>query len=329
MPVVSIENLGVRAEADINRTVVLELVRATEAAARSAVVKLGQQDKNALDGMAVDAMRRALNTTDIQARVALGEGEKDEAPMLYSGEEVGTGQGPLLELAIDPVDGTTLASKGRDGAISVLAAAQPGSFLNAPDVHYMDKLAVGPGVDIRQLNLDMPADDIVRNIARQKDVRPQDVVVCMLDRERNAQLMAGVRKAGARMKLITDGDIAGAISTALPDAGVDVLMGAGGVPEGVIAAAALKCLGGDIIGRLKFTHPDMLEKTKARGLKNAEDVFTMEHMAAGETLFVATGVTDGNMLRGIRRKGAYELSHSMVMRSRTQTLRYIEAWHKL
>ena len=324
--------LGNKIDSQIDRTIVMEFIRVTEAAARSAISFMGQGDKNAVDGAAVEAMRNAMNNLDINGTIVIGEGEKDEAPMLYIGEEVGSSEGQQygvkLDIAVDPVDGTTLASKGRDGAIAVLAAAEKGHFLNIPDVHYMDKIAVGPGMDINAYNFDMSAGEIVKVAAKQKGVHPSDIVVCMLDRERNIPLMQSVVEAGGRMKLISDGDVAGSIDAAMEDTGVDILIGVGGAPEGVITAAALKCLGGDMIGKLVFKDEEMREKTRARGITDLDKIFTMEDLAKGEVLFCATGVTNGAMLDGVHRVNGGETTHSVVMRSRTKTVRYIEAFHR-
>jgi fructose-1,6-bisphosphatase II / sedoheptulose-1,7-bisphosphatase len=324
--------LGTKIESQIDRTMVLEFTRVTEAAARAAISYMGQGDKNAVDGAAVEAMRNALNSLDIKGTVVIGEGEKDEAPMLYIGEDVGTIEGreygAEFDIAVDPVDGTTLASKGRDGAIAVLAAAEKGNFLNIPDVHYMDKIAVGPEMDINAYNFDMSAGEMVKIAAKQKGVQPSDIVVCMLDRPRNESLMKSVVEAGGRMKLISDGDVAGSIDAAMEETGVDILIGRGGAPEGVITAAALKCLGGDMIGKLYFNDDEMRQKTLDRGIKDLDKVFTMEDLAKGEVLFCATGVTNGAMLDGVHRVAGGETTHSVVMRSRTETIRYIEAFHR-
>lgn len=321
--------LGERVESHIDRTMALEFTRVTEAAARAAISYMGQGDKNAVDGAAVEAMRTALNNLEIDGIVVIGEGEKDEAPMLYIDERVGTKRGPKLDIAVDPVDGTTLASKGREGALAVLAAAERGCFLSIPDVHYMDKIAIGPGMDINAFDFDMSAGEMVKIAAKQKGVKPEDIVVCMLDRERNQPLMASVVAAGGRMKLITDGDVAGSIDAAMDGTGVDMLLGIGGAPEGVVSAAALKCLGGDMIGKLQFKTDEMRQKTIDRGVKDPDKIFTMEDLAAGEVLFAATGVTNGGMLDGVHRVKGGETTHSVVMRSRTGTIRYIEAFHKI
>ena len=316
----------------IDRTVVLELARVTEFAARAAVKHLGRGDKNAADGAAVDAMRTMLNTMHINATVAIGEGEKDKAPMLYVGEHLGSTEGrthgPELDIAVDPVDGTTIVAKGSENAISVIAVAERGCFFKSPDLYRMEKLVVGPTMDINAFNLDMSPEEIVTLAAKQKNVTPADIVVCILDRARNQKFIEGVRNAGGRVKLISDGDVAGAIASCLPRSGVDMLLGYGGSPEGVLAAAALKCMGGNMIGRM--IHPDDKDvpSLEAIGL-NSTTVYTTEDLAQGEVMFAATGVTDGTMLKGIYRENGCEIAHSVVMRSKTKTVRYLESHYTL
>ena len=318
--------------AKISRTIAIELVRVTEVAARAAVRHMGHGDKNALDGAAVAAMRDMLNTMDINGVIVIGEGEKDKAPMLFEGEEVGSSTGRLyglkLDLAVDPVDGTTLAANGRSGAISVLAAAEEGQFLEAPEAWYMYKIAVGPNFDITQFDIDMKAEDLIWEAARQKGVAPEDITVCVLDRPRHQELIDGIRTAGARLKLISDGDVAGAIATCMPETGVDLLVGQGGSPEGVTTAAALKCLGGDIIGRLVFNDEAALQSAKTYGVHDPDHVYTMEEMAAGEVMFAATGVTSGSFLKGVTKVPGGEKSYSVVMRSKTGTVRWVETFHR-
>lgn len=318
---------------NLDRMLALDLVRVTEAAARAGVKFMGRGDKNAVDGAAVDAMREALNQVDIHGTVVIGEGEKDEAPMLYEGEvvgsEAGKTHGPKVDIAVDPVDGTTITANGGENAIAVIAVAEEGCFLKAPDAWYMEKLAVGPEMDISKFNLDMSAGEIVREAANQKGVKADEIVVCMLNRSRHEQLMKEVREAGARIKLISDGDVAGAIACCMDDSGVDILMGQGGSPEGVIAAAALKCLGGNILGRLKFNNEDAKIKAKAEGVSDPNKTYTTEDMAKGDVVFVATGVTDGTMLKGINRTKGGEMSHSIIMRSKTGTVRSVETFHRV
>ena len=320
-----------RKPSNIERSVALEMVRATEAAARAAAKWQGRGDKNAADGAAVDAMRAMLNTMDIHATVAIGEGEKDDAPMLYEGEIVGSEKGrkngPKLDLAIDPLDGTTITAKGGENAVAVLAAAEAGCFLQAPDAWYMEKLAVGPEMDISQFSLDMEPGEIVRLAAEQKGCLVEDIVVCVLDRPRHEDLIEKIRAAGACIKLISDGDVAGAIATCMPESNVDILYGQGGSPEGVIAAAALKCLGGEILGRLVYNTPEAKQSLVDKGF-DPDKTYSTEEMAKGEVIFVATGVTHGTMLQGVSHVPGGEVSHSVVMRSATGTVRWVEAFHR-
>lgn len=319
-------------EAVINRHVVIDLVRVTEAAALASVKHLGRGDKIAVDAAAVEAMRTVLNTMDINATVVIGEGEKDEAPMLYEGEIVGSKRGRqdsiALDIAVDPVDGTTIVAEGGENAISVIAISEGGQFLKAPSAWYMEKLAMGPMFDIAKFNLDMSTAAIIQLAAEQKGVQPQDIVVCVLKRERHQKLIREIRAVGARLKLITDGDVAGAITTSTEGSGVDLLMGQGGSPEGVIAAAALKCLGGHILGRLYFNDEAARKKCLASGVENPEKVHTTEELAGGEVIFAATGITDGTMLQGIHNVKGGTKSHSVVMRSKTGTIRWVETLHK-
>lgn len=322
--------LGERVEASIDRRVSIELVRVTEAAARAAYKHLGRGDKNALDGAAVDAMRRALGGIDLYGTVVIGEGEKDNAPMLYNGEVLGTPNGTPVDIAVDPVDGTTLASKGLDNALSVIAIGEKGKLLQAPDMS-MQKLAFGAGIDSTQFNLDMGADAVVKEYARQRAMPVEDVVVCLLERPRHAHHLEAIRRVGARTKLISDGDIAGALAAALPESGVDIYLGSGGAPEGVLAAAALKCLGGSFMGRLDVQSSRDSEKAQrdmqAMGL-SAETVYTLEDLAGGEVIFAATGITDGSFLKGVRHVRGGEMTHTIVMRSHTGTVRRVETFHQ-
>lgn len=319
-------------ESPLDRTVVLELARVTEAAARAAVKYLGRGDKLAADGAAVDAMRSMLNTMDVNATVAIGEGEKDEAPMLYVGEKLGSTSGRTkkseIEIAVDPIDGTTIVSKGSENAISVIALAEKGCFLSSSDLYRMQKLVVGKGLDISKFDLDMSPEDAVVLAANQKGVNVEEIVVCILDRPRNQKFVDGVRNAGARVKLIGDGDVAGAIAAALPRSGVDMLMGIGGSPEGVITAAALKCLGGGMLGRMVHPNDKDVPSLEDAGL-DGEKVYTTEELAQGEVMFAATGITDGAMLKGIYREGDTEVTHSVVMRSKTKTVRWVESQYAL
>jgi fructose-1,6-bisphosphatase II / sedoheptulose-1,7-bisphosphatase len=317
---------GARIDAYVDRNIVMELVRVTEAAAMASADFIGTGDKKGADQAATDAMRRALNCLDISGTIVIGEGERDEAPMLYIGEQVGKG-GMKVDIAVDPLEGTDVCARGAENAISVIAAAEHGKFLHAPDV-YMEKLALSAGYDIGKFDLDMPAEDVVREVARQKGVPVNRVMVCMLDRERHKPLMDGVRKAGARIKLIGDGDVAGAIAATMPDSGIDVLLGSGGAPEGVLAAAALRCMGGNILGRLVFKDAAQIERAKGMGVRDPKQTFTTTDMASGEVMFAATGVTSGTFLQGVTEVPGGRTSHSIVMRSKTGTIRKIETLHR-
>jgi fructose-1,6-bisphosphatase II / sedoheptulose-1,7-bisphosphatase len=310
----------------MDRNLALEAVRVTEAAALAASKLMGRGNEKAADQAAVDAMRQALNALNIEGTVVIGEGERDEAPMLYIGEKVGTGQGPLIDIALDPLEGTTITAKGGPNALAVIAMAEHGNFLNAPDV-YMDKIAVGGGLPEGVVDLDAAPGENLRNLARAKGAEVSDLVVCILDRPRHAELIAKVREAGARIMLIGDGDVSGVIATSQPDSGVDIYMGSGGAPEGVLAAAALRCIGGQMQGRLLFRNDD--EKTRAArwGIKDLNRKYGMLDMAKGDVMFAATGVTNGSMLKGVRRFANGAETHSLVMRSKTGTVRYVEARH--
>jgi fructose-1,6-bisphosphatase II / sedoheptulose-1,7-bisphosphatase len=311
--------------AAMDRNLALEAVRVTEAAALSASRLMGRGDEKAADQAAVDAMRQALNSLAIDGTVVIGEGERDEAPMLFIGEKVGNGQGPRIDIALDPLEGTTITAKGGSNALAVIAMAEAGGFLNAPDV-YMDKIAIGGGwgdvVDIDET----PKSNLV-NLAKVKKVEVSDLVVCILDRPRHSELIARVREAGARIMLISDGDVSGVIATSRPDSGVDIYMGSGGAPEGVLAAAALNCIGGFMQGRLLFRNDD--ERTRARhcGITDFDRKYSLYDLAHGEVMFAATGVTNGTMLQGVRRFAGGAVTHSMVMRSKSGTVRVIEAQH--
>jgi fructose-1,6-bisphosphatase II / sedoheptulose-1,7-bisphosphatase len=286
---------------------------------------MGRGDEKAADQAAVDAMRRSLNGLAIDGVVVIGEGERDEAPMLYIGEKVGAG-GPRVDIALDPLEGTTITAKGGNNALSVVAMAEEGGFLNAPDV-YMDKIAVGGGLPEGVVDLDAKPEENLKNLARARKVEVPDIVACILDRPRHAELIARVRAAGARIMLISDGDVSGMISTARVGSGVDIYMGTGGAPEGVLAAAALRCIGGQMQGRLIFRNDDERGRGLRWGISDLNRKYDMMDMAKGDVMFAATGVTDGTMLRGVRRFQDGGTTHSMVMRSKTGTVRVIEAQH--
>jgi fructose-1,6-bisphosphatase II / sedoheptulose-1,7-bisphosphatase len=311
--------------AAMDRNLALEAVRVTEAAALSASRLMGRGDEKAADQAAVDAMRQALNSLAIDGTVVIGEGERDEAPMLFIGEKVGTGQGPRIDIALDPLEGTTITAKGGSNALSVIAMAEAGGFLNAPDV-YMDKIAIGSGwgeiVDLDET----PKTNLV-NLAKAKKAELSDLVVCILDRPRHSELIARVREAGARIMLISDGDVSGVIATSRPDSGVDIYIGSGGAPEGVLAAAALNCIGGFMQGRLLFRNDDERGRARRCGITDFDRKYSLYDLAHGEVMFAATGVTNGTMLQGVRRFAGGAVTYSMVMRSKSGTVRIIEAQH--
>ncbi len=309
----------------LDRNLALEVVRVTEAAALAASRLMGRGDEKAADQAAVDAMRRALNSLAIDGTVVIGEGERDEAPMLYIGEKVGQG-GPKVDIALDPLEGTTITAKGGPNALAVIAMAEQGGFLNAPDV-YMDKIAVGGGLPDGVVDLDMKPEENLKNLAKAKGVDLSDLVVCILDRPRHAELIAKVRETGTRIMLISDGDVSGVIATSRPDSGVDIYMGSGGAPEGVLAAAALRCIGGHIQGRLLFRNDDEKGRATRLGIKDLNRKYGILDLAKGDVMFAATGVTDGSMLKGIRRFPGGASTHSIIMRSKTGTVRVVEATH--
>jgi fructose-1,6-bisphosphatase II / sedoheptulose-1,7-bisphosphatase len=310
----------------MDRNLALEAVRVTEAAALSASRLMGRGDEKAADQAAVDAMRHALNALTIDGTVVIGEGERDEAPMLYIGEKVGTGHGPRIDIALDPLEGTTITAKGGPNALAVIAMAEAGGFLNAPDV-YMDKIAVGAGLPEGIIDLDDKPAKNLKNVATAKQVDVADLVVCILDRPRHTELIAKVREAGARIMLIGDGDVSGVIATSRPDSGVDLYVGSGGAPEGVLAAAALRCIGGQMQGRLIFRNDDEKGRAARIGIKDFNRKYGLLDLAKGDVMFAATGVTSGTMLQGVRRIPGGAVTHSMVMRSKSGTVRIIEAQH--
>jgi fructose-1,6-bisphosphatase II / sedoheptulose-1,7-bisphosphatase len=312
----------------IERVLSIEIVRVTERAAVSAARLRGRGNEQAADQAAVDAMRRELNRLPIDGTVVIGEGERDEAPMLFIGEPVGNKQGPKVDIAVDPLEGTTLCAKNMSGAIAVMAMAQGGTLLNAPDV-YMDKIAIGPGYKEGVVDLDAPAEENIRNLAKAKGVKPEEITALVLDRPRHAGLIAAIRRAGAAVRLITDGDVAGVIHTADPrNTGIDIYMGIGGAPEGVLAAAALRCIGGQMQGRLILDTEEKRERAKKMGIKDPKKKYNMKDMVRGDCLVSATGVTDGSMLRGVRFEPERIFTHTVVMRSVTGTVRWIDAEHR-
>ncbi|HEX9491334.1 MAG TPA: class II fructose-bisphosphatase [Stellaceae bacterium] len=309
----------------MDRNLALEAVRVTEAAALSASRLMGRGDEKAADQAAVDAMRKALNSLAIEGTVVIGEGERDEAPMLYIGEKVGAGHGPRIDIALDPLEGTTITAKGGANALAVIAMAEAGGFLNAPDV-YMDKIGIGSGLG-EVVDLDEPPAANLKNLAKAKGADVSDLVVCILDRPRHSELIAKVREAGARIMLISDGDVSGVIATSRPESGVDIYMGSGGAPEGVLAAAALRCIGGFMQGRLIFRNDDERSRAQRCGITDFNRKYNLLDLAKGNVMFAATGVTSGTMLQGVRRFAGGAITHSMVMRSKTGTVRFIEAQH--
>ena len=309
----------------LDRNLAMEVVRVTEAAALAASRLMGRGDEKAADQAAVDHMRRALNSLAIEGTVVIGEGERDEAPMLFIGEKVGQG-GIKVDIALDPLEGTTITAKGGPNALAVIAMAEQGGFLNAPDV-YMDKIAVGGGLPANLVDLDMTPEANLKAVAKAKGLDVSDIVACILDRPRHAELIAKVREAGARIMLISDGDVSGVIATSRPESGVDIYMGSGGAPEGVLAAAALRCIGGQIQGRLLFRNDDERGRAKRLGITDLNRKYSMLELAKGDVMFAATGVTDGTMLKGVRRFQNGASTHSIIMRSKTGTVRTIEATH--
>lgn len=309
----------------VDRNLALELVRVTEAAALAASRWIGRGDKNAADGAAVDAMRKAFDTIAISGTVVIGEGEMDEAPMLYIGEKIGSG-GPKVDIAVDPLEGTNICATGGPNSIATLAVAQDGGFLHAPDI-YMDKIAVGPGLPEGIVDLDATPGENLRELARAKKVEINDLVVCILGRDRHKDIIKACREAGARIMLIPDGDVAGVIAVSQPGTGVDMYLGSGGAPEGVLAAAALRCIGGQMQGRLLYEDDAQIARAREMGLADPHKKLSAVDLAHGEVMFAATGVTGGPMLHGVRRSGGSAYTHSIVMRSKTGTVRYIEAHH--
>ncbi|MBX7115650.1 MAG: class II fructose-bisphosphatase [Myxococcaceae bacterium] len=312
----------------MDRNLAMEVVRVTEMAAISSARLMGRGTKNESDQAAVDAMRKAFDALNIDGTVVIGEGERDEAPMLYIGEKVGKhgAHDPAVDIALDPLEGTNLCAFGKPGAISVVAIAQRGNLLNAPDT-YMEKLAVGPKaagvIDLRK-----SWTENLKAIAKKRQLDVSDLTVICLDRDRHVELIKEVRAAGARIRLIDDGDVAAGIATCFEETGVDVLMGTGGAPEGVITAAALRCVGGDMQGRLKPRNQEEIERAKKMGVTDINRIYTAEELAQGEVMFAATGVTTGDFLKGVRFFGGGCETHSVVMRSKTGTVRYITSHHK-
>ncbi|MCC6001621.1 MAG: class II fructose-bisphosphatase [Pararhodobacter sp.] len=304
-----------------DRLLSLGLARVSEAAALASADFVGRGDEKAADQAAVNAMRTQLNMLDIEGVVVIGEGERDEAPMLYIGEEVGTGSGPAVDIALDPLEGTTLTAKDMPNALTVIAMAPRGTLLHAPDV-YMDKLAIGPGFAPDTVTLDMEPAERVRALARAKGWPAEEITVCILERPRHEDLIREVRSTGAAIRLITDGDVAGVMHCAEPDlTGIDMYMGSGGAPEGVLAAAALKCMGGQIQGRLMFRNDDERGRAAKAGITDLHRIYTRDEMVTADVIFAATGVTDGSILPGIRREPNWLTTETLLMRSKTGSVR--------
>ncbi|GLS33832.1 class II fructose-bisphosphatase [Neomesorhizobium albiziae] len=316
------------AMAGLDRILTLELVRVTERAAVAAARLRGRGDEMAADQVAVDAMRSELNRLPIRGTVVIGEGERDEAPMLYIGEEVGTGDGPKVDIALDPLEGTTICAKNLPNSLAVIAIAEKGSLLYAPDV-YMEKIAVGPGYPAGVVDIDAPAIENIESLARAKGVPVSEVTACILDRPRHARLIEEVRGTGAAIRLIGDGDVAGVIHATNPDeTGIDIYLGIGGAPEGVLAAAALRCIGGQMQGRLQLNTEEKVVRAAKMGISDPAKVYRIEEMAKGDVLFAATGVTDGNLLAGVKFGRDSIQTHTIVMRSSSKTVREIKARHQ-
>jgi fructose-1,6-bisphosphatase II / sedoheptulose-1,7-bisphosphatase len=310
------------ASAPYASTLAADAARVTELAAIASYAQIGRGDEKQADQLAVDAMRTALNNLDIDGKIVIGEGERDEAPMLYIGEKVGTGKGPAIDIALDPLEGTTLTAKAMANALCVLSMSPGGGMLHAPDT-YMDKIAIGPGYAPGTVDLDMKPQDNVRSLASAKGVKPEDITVCVMDRPRHADLIAALREVGARVLLITDGDVAGVIHTAEPETGIDLYLGSGGAPEGVLAASALKCVGGHFQGRLIFRNDDERERARKTGVTDFDRKYDLHELVSKDAIFAATGVTKGAMLDGVRVADGFVSTHTLVMDSSTRTVQRI------
>ena len=311
-----------------DRMLSLGLARVSEAAALASARLIGRGDEKAADQAAVDAMRTQLNNLEIRGVVVIGEGERDEAPMLYIGEEVGTGTGPEVDIALDPLEGTTLTAKDMPNALAVIAMGPRGSMLHAPDT-YMDKLAIGPGFRRGVVTMDMSPAERVNALAAAKGCSTDDITVCVLERPRHEDMIAEIRTTGAAIRLITDGDVAGVIHCAEPSTGIDMYMGSGGAPEGVLAAAALKCMGGQMFGKLVFRNDDEKGRARKAGITNFDRVYTRDDMVTGDVIFAATGVTDGSILPGIKREPGFLTAETILMRSKTGSVRRMNYRHPI
>jgi len=314
----------------LDRVLVLEMVRVTEAAAMAASKMIGRGDEKAADAAAVEAMRRAFDNLEMDGTVVIGEGERDEAPMLFIGEKVGgaPGKGPKIDIALDPLEGTTITAKAGPNALAVLAAAEEGCLLNAPDV-YMDKLACGPGYPDGIIDLDKSVRENVEAVAKAKGVEPNEIIVCVLDRPRHEQLISQLREIGCGIQLIPDGDVAGVIATTDEDTTIDLYMGSGGAPEGVLAAAALRCVGGQFKGRLLFRNDDERARAAKWGITDLNKQYDLKELAKGDCIFAATGVTDGSLLEGVKKlRRGVTTTESVVMRASSGTVRWVKSEHK-
>ena len=314
----------------LDRVLVLEMVRVTEAAAIAASTLTGRGDEKAADAAAVEAMRDALNKLYLDGTVVIGEGERDEAPMLFIGEKVGSaiGKGPKIDIALDPLEGTTICAKAGPNALAVLAVAEEGGLLNAPDV-YMDKIAVGPGYPPDVIDLAKSPTENVKAVARAKGVEPHEIIACVLDRPRHEALIAELRDLGCGVMLIGDGDVAGVIATTDPATTIDIYMGSGGAPEGVLACAALRCVGGQFKGRLIFRNDDERARARKWGIEDLDKIYDLTELAKGDCIFAATGVTDGSLLEGVKRLGAKMTTESVVMRASSGTVRWVKGEHRI
>ena len=311
----------------LDRNLALEAVRVTEAAALSSSLHMGRGNEKNADQAAVNAMREFLNNLAIDGKVIIGEGERDKAPMLYIGERVGKG-GPKVDIALDPLEGTSITAKGGENALSVLAMAEEGGFLHAPDI-YMQKIAYGKKYEKLEIDPESPANEIIKKFSTYAEMKIENIVVCILDRPRHHELISKVRQTGARIKLIPDGDVSAVIATSFEDSGVDIYMGTGGSPEGVLAAAALRCIGGKIYSKLVFNNETEKERAFSMGIKDINMIYTTNNLASGDVMFSATGVTDGTLLKGVLIRDNIATTQSVVMRSKTKTLRYVNARHDL
>ena len=312
----------------LDRVLVLEMVRVTEAAAVAASAWIGRGDNDSADAAAVEAMRAELNDLPIDGTVRIGEGERDEAPMLYIGEKVGSaqGSGPKIDIALDPLEGTSITAKAGHDALAVLAIAEEGCLLYAPDT-YMEKLAIGPGFPDGTIDINRSPTENVRAIAKAKGVEPNEIIACVLDRPRHAEIIAELRSLGCGIKLIPDGDVAGVIAASDPNTDIDVYMGSGGAPEGVLAAAALRCVGGQIQGRLVFRNDDEIARARRCGIEDLERIYTLDDLAKGDCIFAATGVTDGSLVKGVHRRKTCTTTETIVMRASSGTVRRVWAEH--